>query len=115
MSIAQHEVTTVTITLENFSAEVEQSTQPVLLEVWATWCIPCNLMKKAVAKAAEPVAGRAKVGLINVDQQPELVEKLGVRGTPTFFIYVDGKVVETFSGMTSSGTLVSKLNEHLIR
>jgi thioredoxin 1 len=83
----------VNITSNNFNDEVLKSAQPVLIDFWAPWCGPCRMVGPVVEEVAAEVAGRAKVGKVNVDEQPELAAKFGVMSIPTLVVLKDGKVV----------------------
>ena len=67
-----------TLTKDNFTTEVLQSDQAVLLDFWAPWCGPCRMVSPIVDQVAAEVDGRAKVGKVNVDEQPELAAQFGV-------------------------------------
>ncbi len=99
----------VTIMAENFEEVVLNSPLPILLDFWASWCVPCKLMKSGVEKAAQLLESEATVGLVNVDEQPDIVERFGVRGTPTFVLLRNGEVLATFSGITTAGGLASRV------
>ncbi len=99
----------ITITDATFESQVLQSTVPVLLDFWASWCVPCNLMKRSVEKAAATLEGEALVGLVNVDEMPELVSRFDVQATPTFILVKNGQVLVRFSGMATAGSLVSRV------
>lgn len=88
---------TITITKDNFDAEVMRSDKPVLLDFWAGWCIPCRMMSPTIDKVADERADY-KVGKVNVDEQPELARKFNVMGIPTLVVMRDGKVVSQSSG-----------------
>jgi thioredoxin 1 len=97
------------ITAENLQSLVMESDLPILLDFWASWCVPCNLIRRSIEKAAEALADEARIGLVNVDQQPEIVAHFGVRGTPTFVLVKRGQVVQTFTGMVTSGGLAQRV------
>lgn len=96
-------------TKQNFEAEVLQSDVPVLVDFYADWCGPCKMMAPVVEKLAEELAGQAKVGKINVDDEPELAQKYRVVSIPTFLIIKYGEVVETAVGAMSAAALKDKL------
>ncbi len=82
----------------NFAADVEQSAAPVLVDFWAPWCGPCKALTPVLAQLADKVAGKVKVGKVNVDEEQSLAAKFGVRSIPTLLLFKDGKVVEQAVG-----------------
>ena len=66
-----------TITKENFEAEVLNSDIPVVIDFWATWCGPCKMMAPVIEELSEELAGKVKVGKIDIDNEPELAQKYG--------------------------------------
>ena len=88
----------ITITKENFEAEVLKSAQPVLLDFWAAWCGPCRMLSPIVDEVAEERTD-VKVGKVNVDEQPDLAAEFGVMSIPTLLVFEKGKVVNQSVGV----------------
>jgi thioredoxin 1 len=84
----------VVLTSENWKKEVMEADGPVLVDFWASWCAPCRMIAPAVEQVAEAFAGRAKVGKLNVDENPEIAGEFGIRSIPTLLVFKDGKVAE---------------------
>ena len=89
------------ITSENFESEVMQSDKPVLLDFWASWCMPCKMLSPTIDEIAGEVEQRVKVGKVNVDEEPKLAQKFNVMSIPTLVIIKDGKVQSTSVGVRS--------------
>ena len=88
----------ITITKDNFEAEVLNSSVPVLLDFWATWCGPCRMIATALEEIAAENAGKLKVGKVNVDEEMELAMRFGVTSIPLLVVMQDGKVVNKAVG-----------------
>ena len=101
---------TLTFDESNFSTEVLQSKQPVLVDFWATWCPPCKVFGPIVDEVADAYHGKAKVGKVDVDHNQALAAKYNIRSIPTSLLFVDGQVVETFNGVTSSDALAHAID-----
>lgn len=81
----------ITLTSENFKSEVLDSDLPVLVDFWATWCGPCQMMNPVIADIANEMQGKLKVGKVNVDEQEALAAEYKVMSIPTFILFRDGK------------------------
>ncbi len=99
---------TVTITKDNFIDEVLNSPKPVLLDFWASWCLPCRIAASIVEEIAAENP-EAKVGKVNVDEERELVEAFNIMAMPTFVVLKDGKVVSAFSGVKPKAYMLDML------
>jgi len=103
----------VEITDDNFSAEVVNSDIPVLIDFWAVWCGPCIMIAPTIDELASEYSGKIKVGKIDIDKNPSVPVKFGIRSIPTFLIFKDGKVVDQIVGAVPKPMLVEKLNAQL--
>ena len=98
----------VTITKDNFEAEVIKSEKPVLVDFWAEWCMPCRMVGPVVQQVADETP-TAKVGKVNVDEQQELAMQFGVMSIPTLIVFKNGKAVNQVVGVQPKAALVKML------
>jgi thioredoxin 1 len=99
------------LTDQNFESEVLKNILPVLVDFWAPWCGPCQVMGPIVEELAKEVEGKAKVGKVNVDENPALAEKYGILSIPSIKIFKGGQVVKEFTGAQSKMILKNELGK----
>ena len=97
---------TVKVTDSTFEAEVLQSSEPVVVDLWAEWCGPCKMIGPSLEEISTEMAGKVKIAKINVDENPNIASQLGVRSIPMLFVFKDGKAVNQKVGAAPKGELV---------
>lgn len=97
------------ITKENFEQEVVNSELPVMLDFWASWCGPCRMLGPVIAELAEDYEGKAKIGKVNVDEEPELAAQFQVASIPTVVVIKNGKITGTSVGVRPKNQLAEML------
>ena len=94
----------ITITNDNFEAEVLESKSPVLIDFWATWCGPCRMQSPVLDEIAAESDG-VKIGKVNVDEEQILALKFGITSIPTLMLFKDGKEANKLVGLRSGEEL----------
>lgn len=98
------------ITKDNFESEVMKSKEPVLIDFYADWCMPCRMLSPTIEQIAQETTGKAKVGKVNIDAEPELARKFGVMSIPTLVVIKDGKVATTAVGSRPKQAILDLLD-----
>lgn len=98
-----------TLTDDNFDEEVLNADKPVLVDFWATWCGPCHQIAPIVEDLADEYEGRAKIGKVDVDENPRTAQEYGVRSIPTLMFFKDGEVQEQVVGAAGKQSLKENL------
>ena len=97
----------------NFQKEVLESSIPVLVDFWASWCMPCRMLAPTIEKLAEENQGKLKVCKLNTDENQNIASQYGIQGIPTLIVFKEGKEVGRTVGVMSKEKLQEKLN-HLL-
>ncbi len=103
---------TVEITDANFQ-EIINSEKPVLVDFWAEWCGPCKMIGPVVEELASDYEGKAVIGKVDVDNNPEVSAKFGIRSIPTLLVFKGGEIVDKQVGAVPKGVLSQKLDAQI--
>jgi thioredoxin 1 len=101
------------VTTDDFQAEVLESTIPVLVDFWAPWCPPCRAIGPEIDAVAVAMTGKAKILKLDVDKEPEVEARYGVKTIPTLIIFKNGQPVDQINGAVSRSVITTKLNQYL--
>ena len=93
------------VTDANFEAEVLQSKEPVVVDFWAEWCGPCRMIAPALDEISKEMAGKVKIVKMNVDENPGVPGKFGIRSIPTLMIFKGGQLAAQKVGASPKGEL----------
>ena len=103
----------VAVTDATFSAEVERSPLPVLLDLWAPWCAPCRMVAPVLEELATDMAGRVRVAKVNVDENPATASRFQVRSIPTLLVLKRGEELERIVGVQPKQEILRRLERVL--
>ena len=97
----------------NFETEVLKANVPVLVDFWAEWCGPCRMMTPVVEAVAQKFGATARLVKLNVDDNPSITQRFGIKGIPTMIVFKGGKEAERIVGATNEGAIVRIIEEQI--
>ncbi len=103
-------MTTIKLTKENFESEVVSSEVPVIIDFWASWCMPCQMMAPVFEELSEEYKGELKFGKVNTEEERELSMLFQIRSIPTLAIVYKGKVIDQIFGFSQKEQLREKID-----
>ena len=89
---------TVKVDNSNFTSDVLEADGPVVVDFWAEWCGPCKMIGPSLEEISKEMAGKVKITKLNIDENPELAARFGVRSIPTLMLFKDGEVADVKVG-----------------
>ncbi len=101
------------ITDENFATEVLKATKPTVVDFWAEWCGPCKQIGPILEEISNEMSDKVSVAKHNIDEEPNMPTKYGIRGIPTMLLFKDGELKATKVGATTKSNIVSWINENI--
>jgi thioredoxin 2 len=102
-----------TVTDATFSAEVEHSPVPVLVDLWAPWCGPCRMISPVLEDLAVEMGGRLRVAKLNIDENPKTTARFNVQSIPALLVFRGGREVDRMVGVQPKSEIVRRLEQIL--
>ena len=100
---------TAIIDQKNFEETLKTNNQPILIDFFAEWCGPCKALSPTIDELSKEYEGKAVVGKLNIDENPELAARFGVRSIPTLLIFKGGEVVDKLAGLVPKKLIAEKI------
>ncbi|NNC86677.1 MAG: thioredoxin [Bacteroidia bacterium] len=101
------------LTDANFDELVMKSDKPVLVDFWAAWCGPCRMVGPVVEELAKDYEGKAVIGKVDVDKNPNISQQFGIRNIPALLVFKNGEIVDKQVGAVPKSVLAGKLDAQL--
>ena len=105
---------TTTVNESSFDTDVIGASQPVLVDFWAEWCGPCRMIGPSLEEIASEMKGKVKIAKLNIDENPAVASKLGIRSIPTLMVFKDGKLAAQKTGAAPKSELLRWINASVI-
>ncbi len=103
----------VTVSDTTFTDEVVNSDKPVLVDFWAAWCGPCRVVAPVLEEIAAEKEDQLKIAKLNIDENPQIAQQLGIVSIPTMILYKNGQAVEKIIGAYPKPRILEKVEPHL--
>ncbi len=103
----------IVLTGDNFDKEVISSKKPVLVDFWASWCMPCRMLAPTIDALETDFTNKVIIGKLNVDEHKEISSRYGIMSIPTVLLFKGGEVVEQFVGVQPKATYADALNKYI--
>ena len=103
----------VILTSANFDETIKSSTTPILVDFWAEWCGPCKQIGPVLEEISNELKDEVVIGKHNIDEEPNMPTKYGIRGIPTMLLFKDGQLKATKVGATTKSNIVSWIKENI--
>lgn len=103
----------VTFSESNFQKDVMESSNLSVVDFWAEWCGPCRMVGPIIEELSKDYEGKANIGKVNVDENPDIAAQFGIRSIPTILFIKNGEVVDRLVGAAPKGTFQQKIDSLL--
>ena len=101
------------LSLQNFETEVLKSEKPTVVDFWAEWCNPCKQLSPVLEEISEELKNDVVIAKHNIDNEPNVPTKYGIRGIPTMLLFKDGELKATKVGATTKSNIVEWIKENI--
>jgi len=108
-----NETLTLQVTENTFEQDVIYNSDPVLVDFWADWCGPCHMIAPVFEELSDDYQGRLRVAKVNVDENPAIQERFGIRSIPTLLLFDEGELKETVVGVQTKSQLIGLIDKYV--